>query len=514
MSSPATVHTSPATGLVTGTGAVGTGMSADGQPDARPVGSAPIPLLIDLDHTLIRTDLLMETALAYVAANPLRILNLPAWLLGGRANLKRKLAEAVDLDAELIPVNDEVVELAMQAKREGRQVFLVTASDELLARKMAARFPMLDGVISSDGTTNLKGSHKADVVAERFPEGYDYAGDSAADLHVWRNARNVIAVAPGASTLRKIRTLAKPTTVIEGKSRQRALVKAARLHQWAKNILIFVPAVLSGTIFDPDTIVNCVLAFLALGFVALGTYLLNDLLDIEHDRRHWSKRFRPIAAGDLPIGMAIVASAVSIVGGIAIAALVGTGVLAGILAYLFLTLAYSMHVKRLAILDVVVLAVLFTLRLAIGIAAADVFASPWLLVFSMGLFTSLSIAKRYTEIERTAQKGETVVPGRGYITADAPLVLGLGLATGTASVLILVLFLIFDAFQRDIYVNPHWLWLFPIIIFLWIGRVWLISQRGELNDDPVVFALKDRQSLVLGALMAAAFVLAWLGAPL
>jgi len=513
MKSPA-VHTLPATDLASGTGAGGTGMSADGQPDTRQVGSAPVPLLIDLDHTLIRTDLLMETVLAYVAANPFRIFNLPVWLLGGRANLKRKLAEAVDLDAELIPVNEKVVELAMEAKREGRQVFLVTASDELLARKMAARFPFLDGVISSDGTTNLKGRHKAGTVGERFSEGYDYVGDSAADLHVWRNARHVIAVAPGVATLRQIRTLAKPTTVIEGKSRLRALLKAARLHQWAKNILIFVPAVLSGTVLEPDTIINCVLAFLALGFVALGTYLVNDLLDINHDRRHWSKRFRPIAAGDLPIGLAIAAAAVSIAGGLAIGAMVNMGVLVGLLAYLVLTLAYSMHVKRLAILDVVVLAVLFTLRLAVGIAAADVFASPWLLVFSMGLFTSLSIAKRYTEIERTAQKGETVVPGRGYITADAPLVLGLGLATGTASVLILVLFLIFDAFQRDIYANPDWLWLFPIIIFLWIGRIWLISQRGELNDDPVVFALKDRQSLVLGALMATAFVLAWLGAPL
>jgi 4-hydroxybenzoate polyprenyltransferase len=437
-----------------------------------------------------------------------------AWLAGGRANLKRKLAEAVDLDAELIPVNDKVIELAMEAKREGRQVFLVTASDELLAQRMASRFPFLDGIIASDGTTNLKGARKADAIGDRFPNGYDYVGDSTADLHIWRNARKVIADAPGAATLRKIGMLGKPTTVIEGKSRLRALLKAARLHQWAKNALIFVPAVLSGTISDPETIVNCVLAFLALGFVALGTYLANDLLDLNHDRRHWSKRFRPIAAGDLPIGVAIAAAAVSIAGGLAIGAMMSFGVLMGLLAYLVLTLAYSIQIKRQPILDVVTLAILFTLRLAIGIAAAEVYASPWLLVFSMGLFTSLSIAKRYTEIERAIQKGETVVPGRGYIIADAPLVLGLGLATGTASVLILVLFLIFDAFQRDIYTNPDWLWLFPIIIFLWIGRIWLISQRGELNDDPVIFALKDRQSLVLGAAMGLAFVLAWLGAPL
>jgi 4-hydroxybenzoate polyprenyltransferase len=489
-------------------------MSAVDQPGTGQVASTPVPLLIDLDHSLIRTDLLMETALAYAGANPLRVFHLAAWLLRGRAFLKRKLAEAVDLEPELIPVNEKVVELATEAKSEGRPVYLVTASDALIAQKIAARFAFFDGVISSDGITNLKGSRKADFVTEHFPHGYDYVGDSAADLHVWRKARKVIAVAPGAATLRKVQALGKPTTVIEGNSRIRALIKAARFHQWAKNTLIFVPAVLSGTILDPVTVINCGLAFLALGFVALGTYLVNDLLDINHDRRHWSKRFRPIAAGDLPIGMAIAAAVVSIAGGLAIGAAVSLGVLGALVSYLVLTLAYSMHIKRVAILDVVVLATLFTLRLAIGIAAADVFASPWLLVFSMALFASLSIAKRYTEIQRTAAKGDTTVSGRGYITADAPLVLGLGLATGTASVLILVLFLIFDAFQRDIYTNPHWLWLFPIVIFLWIGRIWLISQRGELNDDPVVFALKDRQSLVLGVVMAAAFGLAWLGVPL
>jgi len=221
-----------------------------------------------------------------------------------------------------------------------------------------------------------------------------------------------------------------------------------------------------------------------------------------------------MTAGDLPIGMAILAAAGSILAGIAIGASGGSGVLATLVAYLVLTLVYSICLKNLPILDVTVLAVLFTLRLAIGIAAAEVFASPWLLVFSMAIFSSLSIAKRYTEIQRTAAKGDTDVPGRGYITADAPLVLGLGLATGTASVLILVIFLIFDAFERDIYGNSNWLWLSPVIVFLWIGRIWLICQRGELNDDPVVFALKDLQSVILGTLLVVTFGLAWLGAPL
>ncbi len=477
-------------------------------------GPSEPPLLVDLDGSLLRTDLLLETTLAYLSGNPLRIFHLVYWLLKGRANLKRKLAEAVDLDVEFIPVNDEVTMLATQASRQGRHVFLVTATDVGLADKVAARFSFFSGVIASDGETNLKGAQKARAILQRFPKGFDYIGDSAVDLHVWQHARKVIVVEPSHALLQAVNDLRKPTSVITRPPRSHALIRAARLHQWAKNTLVFLPAILSGQIAHFDTAVSCALAFLALGLVALGTYLINDLFDLPHDRRHWSKRHRPIASGELPIGMAAVIAAVSIASGMAIGAAIGVGAVLVLAAYLTLTLAYSMHIKRVPILDVVTLACLFTLRLALGIAAAHVVASPWLLVFSMFLFTSLSTAKRLTEIQGTASKGESAVAGRGYLTVDAPLVLGFGLATGTASVLIMVLYLIFDAFSRDFYGNPHWLWLFPIILFLWISRVWLVGQRGELNDDPVAFALKDRPSLVLGAVMAVAFVLAWAGAPL
>lgn len=491
--------------------AAGIGAQAAGEPavqDGRP------PLLVDLDRSLIRTDLLLETALAYLGRNPLGIFNLLGWMLRGRAYVKRRLAEVVDLDVEIIPVHDEVAALASQAKAEGREVYLVTASDELIATKFSARFPFLDGVISSDGNNNLKGMRKARVVRERFPAGFDYVGDSRADLHIWRHAREIIVVEPSASLLRSVSELRKPTTIFARRPRLPALLRAARLHQWAKNTLVFLPAILSGQIAHPETAIACGLAFLALGLVAVGTYLVNDLLDLAHDRRHWSKRKRPIASGELPIGIAVAAAVVSIGAGLAIGAAIGTSVLTVLCAYLVLTLTYSLHIKRVPILDVVALACLFTLRLALGIAAAQVVASPWLLVFSMFLFTSLSTAKRFTEIQRTAAKGERTVSGRGYLAADAPLVLGLGLATGTASILIMVLYLIFDAFGRGFYGNPNWLWFFPLILFLWIARVWLVGQRGELHDDPVAFALKDRQSLVLGGIMAVAFVLAWAGAPL
>lgn len=477
--------------------------------------SASVPLLVDLDQSLIKTDMLHETALAFVSAHPFRIATLIAWAAKGRAQLKRNLALSAELDANLIPINEDVAAIAAQAKNEGRPVYLVTASDETLAAKIANRLGHFDGIICSNGVVNLKGRNKLAVIRERFPDGFDYIGDSAADLHIWRSAREVIAVAPGRSTRRKVQSLAKPTTIIpRQKTRFSALIKAGRLHQWAKNALIFVPAILSGTIADPHTVFACVLSFIALGLVATGTYLINDLFDIASDRRHWSKRFRPIASGDLPISAAILAGAVSIGAGLALGTVVGTGVVSGLAAYLVLTLAYSFQIKRIPILDVVVLAALFTLRLAIGIAAAQVFASPWLLVFSMFLFTSLSVAKRYTEIQRTIEKGGSSVPGRGYVIADAPLVLGIGLATGTASILILVLYLIFDAFSHSFYGNSNWLWSFPLILFLWISRIWLLSQRGELDDDPVAFALKDQQSLLLGGVLMTGFLLAWIGIPL
>jgi len=472
------------------------------------------PLLIDLDGCLIKTDLLYETALAYVTGNPLRILKVAVWLLRGRAYLKRRLAEVATLDMSLIPVNEEVATLALEAKRAGRMVYLVTACDDLLATGIAARFAFLDGVVASDGCANLAGARKAQRVLQMFPGGFDYAGDSAADLHVWKYAAKAIVVGAPARVVRSVRALGRPTQVLPRPNAVSALVRAMRPHQWSKNALIFIPALLGGTIGDPDVFVRCLLAFIATGLVASGVYLLNDLADLAHDRCHWSKRKRPIASGDLSIRSAAVAAFGATAAGLALAAWIGTAVLLGLAAYVAVTLAYSLWLKRVPVLDSFILAGLFTLRLAIGIAAAEVVASPWLLVFSMFLFASLSFAKRHTEILRLIGRGATAAAGRGYVAADAPLVLGLGLATGTGSILIMVLYLIFDAFGQSFYGNPNWLWVLPAVLFLWFGRIWLVGQRGQLHDDPVAFALKDRVSLGLGGALGAGFAFAWSGVPL
>jgi 4-hydroxybenzoate polyprenyltransferase len=472
------------------------------------------PLVLDLDRCLLRADMLLESALNYLRPNPLRAFKLMFWALRGRAQLKRRLAEVAPLDLSLLPANEQLVAFAEAEKKRGRRIYLATAADELLALRAAKRFPFIDGVVSSDGNTNLKGAIKAQFLALRFPNGFDYAGDSAADLPVWKEARHAIAVEPRPAVERAVRALGKPVTVLDGVPLRHALQKSLRLHQWAKNALVFVPAVLGGKIGEPSTIITCALAFLAIGLVASATYLINDLWDLAADRQHWSKRERPLASGALPIEMALATCLALLAGGLAIAAFIGLATFLMLAAYLATTLAYSFYLKRVPILDGFVLAGLFTLRIAIGIAAAAVFASPWLLVFSMFLFGSLSFAKRHTELSRVIAANGQAINGRGYIAADAPLLLALGLATGTASILIMVLYLINDAFGRGFYGNAHWLWALPAMLFLWIARVWLVGQRGKLDDDPVAFAMKDRLSLVLGGCVGAAFICAWIGVPL
>jgi 4-hydroxybenzoate polyprenyltransferase len=483
--------------------------------ERRLAAKTDLPLIVDLDGCLIRTDLLFETAFVYLSTNPLRLFRLLGWAFSGRAQLKRKLAETAGLDLQLIPANEQVEAYAREAKENGREVYLATGSDELLARKIGMRFDFLDGVIASDGSRNLKGRRKAEELRRRFPDGFDYVGDCNDDLHVWRHARKAILVEPDSALSRSANALGKPvTTLHRSTSALGAFLRAARLHQWAKNTLVFVPALLAGQIARPEIIAACAVAFFALGIIAFGTYLINDLLDLSHDRRHPSKRYRPLASGQLGMGTAVLAAPALIATGLAIGAAMGASVFAALLAYLVLTLAYSMRIKKVPILDSVTLGGLFTLRLVLGIAVAGVMTSPWLLVFSMLLFTSLCLAKRCAEIQCMENAGVVSIAGRGYVVKDAPFVLALGLATATASILIMVLYLIFDAFSRDFYGNPNWLWGLPIVLFVWITHIWLVGHRGKLNDDPVAYAIKDRKSLVMGAMATGAFAFAWLGVPL
>jgi len=287
------------------------------------------------------------------------------------------------------------------------------------------------------------------------------------------------------------------------------LLKSLRLHQWAKNLLIFIPLVLAGKLLSVQAWTMCVVGFIAFGILASSTYLVNDLRDLRFDRLHWTKRARPLAAGDLPAALALAAIAVGAVLSFGIGASIDRGAVLILFVYGALTLMYTMKLKRVPLLDVFILAVLFTLRLVFGIHLAVVAPSPWLLVFSMFIFMSLSLGKRYTETVRAGALGRERIEGRGYLAKDGPLLFGLGLATAVGAVLILILYLLNEAFGAGFYKSPLLLWALPAVLFLWLGRYWLLANRGMLDDDPLMYAVKDRTSLGMGAAMAAIFVSAW-----
>ncbi|BAU92095.1 prenyltransferase, UbiA family [Methylorubrum populi] len=472
------------------------------------------PLVIDLDGTLLRTDLLLEGIIALLRRNPLMLLAMLLWLPRGRAFFKRRIAEGAGLDIAALPANEALLAHIEARKAAGQEIVLATAADELMALRALRRFPVFDRVVASDGVRNLKGEAKAAQLRALYPQGFDYAGDAAADLPVWAAARRVIVVGASPGVLRAARRLGKPVEEFPAASRARALLRALRPHQWAKNALVFLPLVLGGRAGEAQAWASAFLAFLALGLVASASYLLNDLLDLSHDRAHWSKRVRPLASGRLPIATGLVALVVGFIGGLAVAACAGTAVLTGVLAYLALTLTYSAWLKRVPMLDALTLGSLFTLRIAVGVAAVAVAWSPWLLTFSMFLFTSLCFAKRHTELRGAVRRGQAgTIAGRGYQPADEAVVLAFGVAAGLSSVVIFILYLANEAFHHAALAAPLTLWSFPLILVLFLGRVWLLAGRDALHDDPVAFAIKDRPSLALAGMAGIAFAAAAFGLP-
>lgn len=288
-----------------------------------------------------------------------------------------------------------------------------------------------------------------------------------------------------------------------------AFVKSLRPHQWIKNILIFIPMLLAGKAGDSSVWLNSLLGFIGFTLVAASMYLVNDVRDLPLDRLHWSKKNRPIARGDLSVTAALTGAVLGILAGFACTLMTGFAAFAVAFSYMALNAAYSLQFREIAIFDVLVLASLYTLRLVFGVYVASVTLSPWLLVFSMFIFTSLCFAKRHTEIEKQRGHGETINAGRGYVIADAPFILAFGIASAAGAVLIMILYLIEEAFNADFYSNPIWLWCLPPILFLWLGRIWLFAGRNKLDDDPIRFAISDKTSLALGGAMVIAFLAAW-----
>jgi len=465
--------------------------------------SAERPLCVDLDGTLLATDTMAEGFMGLLRSAPWKLPAALAALSTGRPKLKRYLAENAPVDPENLPYRPEVLDAISEARAAGRRVLLVTASDQGTADRIAEHLGLFDEAIGSDGQNNLKAHRKADYLAGRFGAGaFQYLGDSSADLPVWKAAHEASMVCPSPSTQRAAEQLVPRATVLVPRPpKLEAAVRELRPHQWAKNILLLVPLYFSHQYTDLSLVFTAVMAFLSFSFCASSIYVLNDLVDLPADRQHRSKRNRPLAAGTLSIPEAVALALSSLAVAIALGALfVRPEFVLVLLGYVVLTTAYSLVLKQRMIVDVLTLASLFTYRVVAGGIAVDVKLSPWLLAFSIFFFTSLAFVKRYGELIQVKGDGGRSLKGRNYVPADIPIITSAGPAAGLLAVLVFALYINSPAMMRY-YSVPEALWGICLILVYWIIRIWFLAARDQMHDDPVLFAVKDKISLLAGALV-------------
>lgn len=469
------------------------------------------PLIIDLDGTLIRSDLLIESALAFIGHRPMSVFTPLFWLTSGKAQLKGKLAKSTKLDVTNLPYDPQIISLINIERDKGRAIILATASHRIYAEQIAEHLKLFDRVIATDGSTNLSAHNKRDLLVDEFGEhGFDYVGNSHDDLPVWSAARYAYIANPDSGVERKAKTLANVKQVITSKSNPlKAWAKALRFHQWVKNLLIFVPLLASHQFAQPGMLLNGIFAFLIFGLCASSVYLLNDLLDLTDDRRHPSKRYRPFASGLLPLQAGLFAIPALLVASFTLALWLLPWEFSAVLAvYYTLTVAYSLSLKRIMIVDVILLSILYTLRIVAGTFAFGVSLTFWMLAFSMFIFLSLALMKRYAELLDLKQQGTSKkTRGRDYYPDDLEMISSLGSASGYLSVMVLALY-IQDQATTALYTFPKIIWLACPLLLFWISRIWLLTHRGQMHDDPIVFAIKDRVSLLVGGLFGLIFWLA------
>lgn len=466
-------------------------------------------LVVDLDGTLFKGDLLWESLLLYLLPAPWRIFVVISWVLkGGRTLLKAGLAENVIPDGTLLPWNPAVVAFCEGRAGEGWKIVLATASNESMARKVTAHFPFVSEVMGSDVSRNLKGEAKAELLVQRLGLGqFEYIGDSAADLPVWTMAKKAWFVGSEVRRRSLGQKLGKSLEQIGEENRYsfQHFFKAMRPHQWLKNLLIFVPLLAAHQWMDKGIWEQAIPVFFALCCVASASYLLNDLADLNADRCHIRKKYRAFASGDLSILAGLTAMLVLFACGMLLAAVSGPAALVATLAYFLFSVLYSLRVKSLPVFDVVFLSGLYTYRIVLGGIASAVMVSSWLLAFSITFFLGLALLKRYVELENLPDAA--VVPGRGYIKGDLEFVRVSGIASGFLSVVVLALYLDSSA-SSALYLAPQWLWGIGLALLFWIIRVWFLAGRRQMNDDPVWFAARDPVTLVLGLVCLVMIILA------
>lgn len=460
-----------------------------------------VPLFVDLDGTLVKSDLLVESTLELLKRAPWSCFVLLFWLLHGRALLKLEVARRVTLDTDSLPLQSEFLKYLEGEAAGGRAIYLATASDHILAEPLGRRVGIFAGILASNGKRNLKGGKKLEAILATTKGGcFDYAGNDQADLPIWSKARRAIVVNPHRGVTEAARKRCTIERVFDDRPPAwRTWFLQMRLYQWSKNILVGVP-LLTAHAFDARSLIAALAAFLCFGCVASAAYLLNDLIDLPSDRRHPRKCRRPFAAGDLSLITGLVVMVVLLGAGFIVAALQSLSLLFIMLVYLTLTLSYSLHLKRIVLLDVFVLASLYTLRIIAGAIAIQVEMSSWLMAFSMFTFLSLALVKRSSELVTLERISRSAAINRDYRVADNNMVTAMGVAAGYLSVVVLALY-VDSPFGHAKYTHPGLLWLLCPVMLYWVSRLWFKTARGEMHDDPLMFSLRDRASWMTIAAM-------------
>jgi 4-hydroxybenzoate polyprenyltransferase/phosphoserine phosphatase len=465
-----------------------------------------LPLVVDLDGTLTPTDTLAELVIELLKHSPLTLFMFPFWLLQGIAHFKARIAAQTRFSAATLPYRADVLQFLVEQKALGRMLVLATAAHESIARSVASHLGLFDHVMGSTATCNLKGKRKLAGIVQQVGEAFVYAGDSQADLPIWLAAHAAVLVNVPTSLAKSV----KNNVLVERefpvtRTRLKVWAKAIRVHQWVKNLLIFVPLITGFSFFNLASVVPVLLAFLAFSFAASATYIVNDLSDLNNDRAHARKRNRPFASCAISIASGIGAAMVLMISAFLIATQISTGFSVVLLTYVIITSAYTLRLKEYVLIDVLTLSVLYTIRIVAGAFAIGLTMSSWLLAFSVFMFLSLALVKRCSELMSLRASDLKSAKGRDYNTADLVILWPLGVGAALSSVVIFGLF-ISSSVTRERYATPEILWLVALGLIYWLGRLWIKTARGEMHDDPIVYALKNNGSRVTITICIAAMV--------
>lgn len=486
----------------------------DSQPTTEPTGGdiqtpRSSALCVDLDGTLIASDVSIEQIVTLARTQPWRLLKLPLWLAKGAAYAKSALGDRVTLDPSSLPYRPEVLALIQQARAEGRPVLLVSASDERAVKQIADHLGCFDGAVGSTAAFNAAGANKVKAIRDILGDRpWDYVGDAHVDGEVWREASGTLLVGSKRSARRAAEAAGHPVQKIKTREQTwRDWLALMRPQQWTKNFLVFLPLLASHR-FGAESWLGAAIAFMAFSLCASGVYVLNDLLDMPADRLHSRKKKRPLARGIITARQALVAAPLLMILGLGVGLLTQSPRFEIVLiAYLGLTTMYSVYLKRKLAIDAISLAMLYSLRVLGGGEATGAVASPWLLAFTMFLFVSLAFGKRYSELHELVSEGKLGAQGRGYRIDDMDLIRSFGTTSGYLSVLVFALYTANPSVAQH-YSHPWRLWLICPIILYWLTRVWFTAHRGGLQQDPLQYAVRDRVSWLCMALAGIVFIAA------